>query len=83
MTNDVLDAPRAAVLERRPDLDPAALEDAATLAELGIDSLGVVDLILTFAERSGGDPEVLLDGLEPPQTLGELLTILNRFTEAE
>tara|TARA_B100000700_G_C15062076_1_gene866551 strand:- start:2478 stop:2729 length:252 start_codon:yes stop_codon:yes gene_type:complete len=69
------------ILKRRADLEEFSLVASAELNNLGIDSLTVVDLILTFAERSGADLETALDGLEPPHTLGQLAEVLDRFVE--
>ncbi|MFW2544890.1 acyl carrier protein [Primorskyibacter sp. 2E107] len=68
------------ILARRPDIDANALRDPGTgLADLGIDSLMVVDLIMDFAERYGADLETALDGVEPPQTLAQFITLLSTF----
>ncbi|WP_136444098.1 acyl carrier protein [Pacificoceanicola onchidii] len=83
MPNDLIHhALTSEIAARRPDIDAAALRDpAATLNDLGIDSLMVVDLIMEFAERYGADLETVLDGVEPPQSLADFTALLSTFQQ--
>lgn len=65
---------------RRPEINSALLRDHdAVLADIGIDSMTVVDLIMAFAERYNADLETALEGVEPPRTVANFLTLIAGF----
>lgn len=67
----------------RPDLDSTVLRNRqAPLADIGVDSMMVVDLIMTFAERYNADLEIVLDGVEPPKTLNTFIDLISDFQKA-
>lgn len=71
------------IQERRPDIDGQILRDRQSpLADIGVDSLMVVDLIMAFAERYNADLEVVLDGVEPPQNLNSFINLISDFQKA-
>ena len=49
------------------------------LTEIGIDSLSMVELIFNFAEKYKVDIELLLEGQDPPRTVGDLNNIVTSF----
>ena len=71
------------IRDRNPGIDGSALRDRdAALADIGIDSLLVVDLIMVFAERHDADLETVLDGVTPPRTMGDFVSLLSGFQKA-
>jgi acyl carrier protein len=71
------------IQERRPDIDASSLRNRTSpLADIGVDSLMVVDLIMAFAERYSADLEVVLDGVEPPQDLNTFIDLISNFQKA-
>lgn len=70
------------ITKRRPDIAPASLQDTyAPLADLGIDSLMTVDLIMTFAERFGADLVDALEGTDPPQNLTQFISLISHLKQ--
>ncbi|MCT4554262.1 MAG: phosphopantetheine-binding protein [Pelagimonas sp.] len=84
MPNDILHHSLCAEIQtRRPDITPDALRDpAAVLADLGIDSLMVVDLIMLFADRFDADLETALEGVTPPRSIDNFVSLLSSFQKA-
>lgn len=81
MTRDELKAALSPLLADSLDLDdPAAVDEHATFAELGLTSVAVVDLVLAIEEKTGVHlaPGDLLDAA----TIGDLLDALLRITHA-
>ncbi len=58
----------------RPDLT-----DASVLLQSGLDSLGFAVLVARLEEDLGFDPFTMMDEPVYPQTLGELVSIYERF----
>jgi acyl carrier protein len=83
MPNDLLhQSLTSEIIARRPDIDAANLQAPDTsLADLGIDSLMVVDLIMSFAEKYGADLETALEGVDPPQTLADFTQLLSKLQQ--
>ncbi len=54
-----------------------------TMAELGIDSIATLNIIVTAAEAHGLDLDRLSDTGTPPVTLGDLLTMLTALVPAD
>ena len=81
MPNDILHQSVFNEIQTRcPGIDNAQLRDpGAVLADIGIDSMTVVDLIMAFAERYNADLETALDGVEPPRTIAQFLTLIAGF----
>ena len=67
--NDLLSIVRD-FLQDRMDLDPARVTPEATLEELGVDSLMLLELMFEFEEKLNTP---LPQDLPPPKTVGELL----------
>ena len=63
-------------LKERQDIDPAKITPDATLEELGIDSLMMMELFFEFEEKLGMD---LDEAKEVPKTIGELVDIVKRL----
>lgn len=76
MTSSVAEQIRALIRESLP-VDAGELSDDAVLGEegLGLDSVGVVDLLCACEERFSVvlPAEVLLDGDQTPLTVGGLI----------
>jgi len=62
------------VLAVAPDLDPVAVVPGASMAELGVDSLERVDVVVAAVEALGVDAP--LRGLGRAANLGELTELL-------
>jgi acyl carrier protein len=60
-------------LHERLNVDPAKVVPEATLAELAVDSLTLMELFFEFEERLD---ITLAQGMPTPQTIGELLGII-------
>lgn len=58
------------------------LRDNTVLLESGLDSLGFAILVATLEEELGYDPFVLMDEPVYPRTLGEFVSIYERFAPA-
>jgi acyl carrier protein len=58
------------------------LQDDTVLLESGLDSLGFAILVATLEEDLGYDPFVLMDEPVYPRTLGEFVSIYERFAPA-
>ena len=56
-----------------------AFTDETMLLESGLDSLGFAILVTKLEEDLGYDPFVLMDEPYYPQTLGEFISIYQRF----
>ena len=59
-------------LKDRMDIDPARVTPEATLEELAVDSLMLLELMFEFEEKLNTP---LPQDLPPPKTIGELLAI--------
>jgi acyl carrier protein len=59
-----------------------ALTDATELRELGVDSLGLVMLVVQFCERYGFDPSTLGSDVEAIRTVGQVLELGERMLSA-
>ncbi len=55
------------------------LTDASVLLQSGLDSLGFAVLVARLEEDLGYDPFTMMDEPVYPQTLGELVSIYERF----
>jgi len=62
-----------AFLKERLDIDPERVIPAASLADLGVDSLMLLELLFEFEEKLGVD---LAKDMATPKTVGELLDIV-------
>lgn len=67
-----------AFLKERLDIDPERVIPAASLADLGVDSLMLLELLFEFEERLGVD---LAKDMATPKTVGELLKIVEGMQE--
>lgn len=61
-------------LEERLAVTPESVLPAASLAELGVDSLLMLELIFEFEDRFDIK---LSSGLEAPKTVGEMVTLMD------
>lgn len=59
-------------LKDRMDIEPARVTPEATLEELGVDSLMLLELMFEFEDKLNTD---LPEDLPPPKTIGQLLAI--------
>lgn len=58
------------------------LQDDTVLLESGLDSLGFAILVATLEEDLGYDPFLLMDEPVYPRTIGEFVSIYERFAPA-
>jgi acyl carrier protein len=73
--NDELEIVRG-FLKERLNLDPIRIEPTATLEELGIDSLMLLELFFEFEEKLG---ITLAQNLPTPKTVGQLIGIVEQL----
>lgn len=66
-------------LENRLGVDPARVEPAAELANLGVDSMMMLELMFEFETHLGIR---LPSDLSSPQTVGDMLDMMNRLAQA-
>jgi acyl carrier protein len=76
--NDELEIVRG-FLRERLGIDPARVVPTATLEELDIDSLMLLELFFEFEERLDVN---LSQDLPTPKTVGELINIVKRLQNA-
>ncbi len=66
-------------LDRHLDNPPERIQPENRLEEIGIDSLGMLELIFSMEEKYG----IRLSGdLPTPRTVGDLLQIFEKFRQA-
>ena len=85
MTDDArLARIHAMIVERRPDLagDRSGFAAGTPLSDLGIDSLTMVEMLLTLAAEFGVDLDAVFRDLEPPRTARDLAGIVHVLEEA-
>lgn len=74
--NRYLDLVRNALIERRPELaEGAEIAAQTSFDDIGLDSLSVVEILISLAMEFDVDLETALEGLEPPRTVGDLAAI--------
>lgn len=61
-------------LKDRLGVEPENVVSSALLAELGVDSLMMLELMFEFEDRFGIK---LSQGLKPPRTVGEMVTLMD------
>jgi acyl carrier protein len=66
-------------LETRLGVAPERVEPAASLADLGVDSMMMLELMFEFESHLGIR---LPSDLPSPQTVGELLEMMDRLAQA-
>jgi acyl carrier protein len=66
-------------LKQRLDIEPMRITPAATLAELDVDSLILLELFFEFEERLGLD---LAKDMPTPKTVGQLLDVVKGLRRA-
>ena len=66
-------------LENRLGVDPARVEPAAELANLGVDSMMMLELMFEFETHLGIR---LPSDLSSPQTVGDMLDMMDRLAQA-
>jgi acyl carrier protein len=66
-------------LENRLGVDPAMVEPAAELANLGVDSMMMLELMFEFETHLGIR---LPSDLSSPQTVGDMLDMMDRLAQA-
>lgn len=57
-------------------LDPATVTAEAVLADIGVDSLMMLELMFEFEDRCG---VTLSNDLKSPKTVGEMVTLMDRL----
>lgn len=67
-------------LEQRLGIAPEKVAPAAKLADLGVDSMLLLELLFEFEERFGLE---LARDLPTPKTVGDLLTTIDRLRSAK
>lgn len=67
-------------LKERLDVDPARVIPEATLENLGVDSMMLLELLFEFEEKM--NVRLSLD-TTTPRTVGELLAIVERMQETQ
>lgn len=66
-------------LENRLGIAPEKVEPASSLAELGVDSMMMLELLFEFENHLGIR---LPSDLASPQTVGEMLDMMDRLAQA-
>ena len=61
-------------LLKRENIDPARVTPEASLEELKVDSLLLLELLFEFEDKLG---VTIPQGVTPPKTVGDLLTIVD------
>ena len=67
-------------LHKRVNIDPARVTPEASLEELKVDSLTLLELFFEFEDELGVP---IPPGTRPPKTVGELLGIVGRLKAAK
>lgn len=68
----------SAFLKERLDLDPARVTPEATLENLGVDSMMLLEVVFEFEEKM--NVHLSLDTVTP-RTVGDLIAIVKRMQE--
>jgi acyl carrier protein len=71
-----------ALLAEQTGLDPADLTPDRTFRSLEIDSLGLVELIVSVENDTGIELPADIDGIDRDTTLGQTGRILDRYAQA-
>ncbi|HYA46998.1 MAG TPA: phosphopantetheine-binding protein [Burkholderiales bacterium] len=66
----------AEFLKKRENIDPARVKPEATLEELKVDSLLLLELLFEFEDRLGVK---IPNDVPPPKTVGDLLGIVEKL----
>jgi acyl carrier protein len=66
----------AEFLQKRENIDPARVKPDATLEELKVDSLLLLELLFEFEDRLGVK---IPNDIPPPKTVGDLLEIVEKL----
>lgn len=66
-------------LENRLGVEPTRVEPASALAELGVDSMMMLELMFEFETHLGIR---LPSDLSSPQTVGDMLDMMDRLAQA-
>ena len=66
-------------LENRLGVEPARVEPASSLAELGVDSMMMLELMFEFETHLGIR---LPTDLDTPRTVGDMLDMMDRLAQA-
>jgi len=66
----------AEFLKKRENIDPARVKPEATLEELKVDSLLLLELLFEFEDRLGVK---IPNDIPPPKTVGDLLGIVEKL----
>lgn len=67
-------------LHKRENIDPALVKPEATLEELKVDSLLLLELLFEFEDRLGVK---IPQDIPPPKTVGDLLAIVDKLTDGK
>lgn len=67
-------------LKDRLDIDPARVTPEATMEELGVDSLRLLELLFEFEEKMNVD---LSKDMATPKTVGALLAIVEQMQNTQ
>lgn len=67
-----------AFLKERLDIDPERVTPEATLEDLGVDSLMLLELMFEFEEKLN---VTLAEDTATPRTVGELLAVVERIQQ--
>ena len=63
-------------LHKRENIDPARVTPEASLEELKVDSLLLLELLFEFEDKLG---VTIPQDITPPKTIGDLLAIVDRL----
>jgi acyl carrier protein len=67
-------------LHKRENIDPARVTPEASLEELKVDSLLLLELLFEFEDRLGVK---IPQDIPPPKTIGDLLGIVEKLTDGK
>jgi acyl carrier protein len=76
--SEIFEAVKEAVQETVHTVENADdLSPQSALADLGIDSISVLPMLLQLVTKLGCDLDKITENLETPRTIGDLVTILS------
>jgi len=70
-------------LASRLRIDPTSIHDARSLDELGVDPLDLVLIVLRLEDANRDAGELPLDPLDDVTTVGDLVTVVDRWLRYE
>ena len=79
----IVDSFEEALEQTGSELSVLALDDTTVLLESGLDSLGFAILVALLDEKLGYDPFSIMEEAVYPRTMGEFVSIYDKYYEGE